>query len=246
MISIGYCEDEQVQAQVIKEKIMRWAKEQHEAVQVKLYESAEAYLFDEEQQNLGFHLILLDISMKKMNGMELAKKIRTKDKRAVIVFVTSDPSYVFEGYEVEAYRYLMKPIQDEKLWEILDYVRNSLTGKCEKIIIVKVDNEQVRLDLDEILYVEVQGHYIQIHLCHEKTLCIKSSLIEILELINKEKTYCVPTHRSYAVSLAKIAKIGRKECVLLDGSVIPISRGAYHALNEAFIHYNMKGRMACD
>ena len=69
--------------------------------------------------------------------MELARKIREKEKDVILVFVTSDASYVFDGYEVGAYRYLMKPVDEKKLWEILDYARTQNAEDNGNYILVK-------------------------------------------------------------------------------------------------------------
>ena len=116
-MTICYCEDESAHAKAFAIKIDQWAKNKNMAVRTDLFECAEEYLFKAEQN--AYDVIFLDISMRGQNGMELARQIREKEKDVILVFVTSDASYVFAGYEVGAYRYLMKPVDEEKLWEIL-------------------------------------------------------------------------------------------------------------------------------
>ena len=112
-MTICYCEDESAQAKAFAIKIDQWAKNKNMAVRKDLFECAEEYLFKAEQN--AYDVIFLDISMRGQNGMELARQIREKEKDVILVFVTSDASYVFDGYEVGAYRYLMKPLDEEKL-----------------------------------------------------------------------------------------------------------------------------------
>ena len=119
-MTICYCEDESAQAKAFAIKIDQWAKNKNIEVHADLFESAEEYLFKAEQNY--YDVIFLDISMRGQNGMELARKIREKEKDVILVFVTSDASYVFDGYEVGAYRYLMKPVDEKKLWEIPELV----------------------------------------------------------------------------------------------------------------------------
>ena len=96
--------------------------------------------------------------------MELARKIREKEKDVILVFVTSDASYVFDGYEVGAYRYLMKPVDEKKLWEILDYARTQNAEDNGNYILVKKDGQSVRVDLNDMLYIEAQKHYVNLYL----------------------------------------------------------------------------------
>lgn len=237
---ICYCEDEIAQAKLLKKQVENWAGINNVNIHMELFESAEEFLFKAEQ--FDYDLIFLDISMNKMNGMELAKKIRETDEKVVLVFITSDQSFVFDGYEVGAYRYLLKPIVEKKLYEILSYVECNLREKTVDDMVIKIKNENVRIAFDEILYLEVQGHYVKIHRDSAETLSIKVSFSELLKTINQYKEKCVLAHRSYAVNIVKISRIGRTECTLVNGEKIPISRSAYKGLNDAFIKYNLEGK----
>ena len=165
-MTICYCEDESAQAKAFAIKIDQWAKNRNMKVRTDLFECAEEYLFKAEQN--AYDVIFLDISMRGQNGMELARQIREKEKDVILVFVTSDASYVFDGYEVGAYCYLMKPVDEKKLWEILDYARTQKEVEEENYILVKKDSQSVRVNLKDIIYIEAQKHYV--NLCMENNL----------------------------------------------------------------------------
>lgn len=236
-MTICYCEDESAQAKVFSIKIDQWAKNKNIAVHTDLFESAEEYLFQAEQNT--YDVIFLDISMRGQNGMELARKIREKEKDVVLVFVTSDASYVFDGYEVGAYRYLMKPVDEKKLWEILDYARMQREVEEENYILVKKDSQSVRVNLNDVLYMEAQKHYVNLYLEDQESINIKTVFTELLQEMQEKSDTVLATHRSYAVNIEKVVRIGRTECVLADGSVIPVSRSFYKEVNEAFIRYHL-------
>ena len=236
-MTICYCEDESAQAKVFSIKIDKWAKNKNIAVHTDLFESAEEYLFQAEQNT--YDVIFLDISMRGQNGMELARKIREKEKDVVLVFVTSDASYVFDGYEVGAYRYLMKPVDEKKLWEILDYARMQREVEEENYILVKKDSQSVRVNLNDVLYMEAQKHYVNLYLEDQESINIKTVFTELLQEMQEKSDTVLATHRSYAVNIEKVVRIGRMECVLADGSVIPVSRSFYKEVNEAFIRYHL-------
>lgn len=238
-MTICYCEDESAQAKVFSIKIDQWAKNKNIAVHTDLFESAEEYLFKAEQNT--YDVIFLDISMRGQNGMELARKIREKEKDVVLVFVTSDASYVFDGYEVGAYRYLMKPVDEKKLWEILDYARMQREVEEENYILVKKDSQSVRVNLNDVLYMEAQKHYVNLYLEDQESINIKTVFTELLQEMQEKSDTVLATHRSYAVNIEKVVRIGRTECVLADGSVIPVSRSFYKEVNEAFIRYHLEG-----
>lgn len=236
-MTICYCEDESAQAKVFSIKIDQWAKNKNIAVHTDLFESAEEYLFKAEQNT--YDVIFLDISMRGQNGMELARKIREKEKDVVLVFVTSDASYVFDGYEVGAYRYLMKPVDEKKLWEILDYARMQREVEEENYILVKKDSQSVRINLKDIIYIEAEKHYVNLCMENKESINIKTAFTELLQETQEKSDTILLTHRSYAVNIEKVVRIGRTECVLSDSSVIPVSRSFYKEVNEAFIKYHL-------
>ncbi len=236
-MTICYCEDESAQAKAFAIKIEQWAKNKNIAVHTDLYESAEEYLFKADQNT--YDVIFLDISMRGQNGMELARQIREKEKDVILVFVTSDASYVFAGYEVGAYRYLMKPVEAKKLWEILDYARAQKAAEEENYILVKKDSQSVRVNLRDVLYIEAQKHYVNLYLENEEPMTVKVVFAELLQEMQEKSDTFLATHRSYAVNIDKVVRIGRTECTLSDGSSIPVSRSFYKAVNEAFIGYHL-------
>ena len=236
-MTICYCEDESAQAKAFAIKIDQWAKNKNIEVHADLFESAEEYLFKAEQNY--YDVIFLDISMRGQNGMELARKIREKEKDVILVFVTSDASYVFDGYEVGAYRYLMKPVDEEKLCEILDYARKQKEVEEENYILVKKDSQSVRINLKDIIYIEAQKHYVNLCMENKESINIKIAFTELLQETQEKSDTILLTHRSYAVNIEKVVRIGRTECVLSDSSVIPISRSFYKEVNEAFIQYHL-------
>lgn len=236
-MTICYCEDEPAQAKAFAIKIEQWAKNKNIAVHTDLYESAEEYLFKADQNT--YDVIFLDISMRGQNGMELARQIREKEKDVILVFVTSDASYVFAGYEVGAYRYLMKPVEAKKLWEILDYARAQKAAEEENYILVKKDSQSVRVNLRDVLYIEAQKHYVNLYLENEEPMTVKVVFAELLQEMQEKSDTFLATHRSYAVNIDKVVRIGRTECTLSDGNSIPVSRSFYKAVNEAFIGYHL-------
>lgn len=236
-MTICYCEDESAQAKAFAIKIDQWAKNRNMKVRTDLFECAEEYLFKAEQNS--YDVIFLDISMRGQNGMELARQIREKEKDVILVFVTSDASYVFDGYEVGAYRYLMKPVDEKKLWEILDYARTQKEVEEENYILVKKDSQSVRVNLKDIIYIEAQKHYVNLCMENKESINIKIAFTELLQETQEKSDTILLTHRSYAVNIEKVVRIGRTECVLSDSSVIPVSRSFYKEVNEAFIKYHL-------
>ena len=143
---IGICDDERVQQELLIKYISIWGETRDAQVEWVTYSSAESFLFAWEEDK-NFDLLMLDVEMGKMNGMEMAMKIREQDEELPILFITGYEKYMAQGYEVAALHYLLKPVNQDKLFSILDklYKRQKLTQ--EKILF---QTEQATLSLSLI------------------------------------------------------------------------------------------------
>ncbi len=238
---IGICEDEEVQLNYLKNHISAYGRKMGEEVRMESFESAEELLFKYEQ-DLPFDCLLLDIRMGEMTGMELAARIRRRDRQLPIIFVTGDKDAVFDGYKVGAVRYLLKPIKDEELAEALDFVKQEYLGatgvqpaRKEDFFCFNYGGEYTKLEKSSIVTVEVQGHYITLH--GEKDYTFKETMRGIREKLADQRF--VLASRSVLVNLEHVKSITRTECSLSTGGVIPLSRSCYNDFNQAFIKYYM-------
>ncbi|WP_303017148.1 LytR/AlgR family response regulator transcription factor [Holdemania massiliensis] len=218
-MNIAYCEDEKIQKEILEELLCRWGK-----VNLVWYESAEQMLFECDGR-YPFDLIILDIQMRNQNGMELARQIRRDDPQVPLLFLTATKEYVFEGYEVNALRYLIKPIQPSQLFAILGEIQAS----TKRSILLNGN----RIDLNALVYVEAEAHYC--HLVFEDHR--QKEKIGIRELKTMLDDSFVMIHRSYLVNIAKVDQIRREE--LSAGSfTLPVARSQLKTVSEAFIEYN--------
>ena len=110
---ISIVEDNTADAEYVTALVKRWAENAGHAASLSVCPSAEAFLFRYEDEQ-DFDILLLDIELNKINGLELAKIIRQHDPAVQLVFITGFPDFIAEGYEVSALHYLMKPVSPEK------------------------------------------------------------------------------------------------------------------------------------
>lgn len=234
---ICFCDDEASTRSQFERMAAAWEEQRGEAAELQLYNSAEQLLFEvgqPEAQELAFDLILLDIQMGGMDGITLARQLRAQDKRVTLAFLTAAREYVFEGYEVQAVRYLLKPMQQEKVFELLDLARQNLQEQPS--LILNCADEKKKLYLSQIAAIEAQGHYLIFHTTTGQ-LQQKASLSSLAGHLGDS---FVMSHRSFYVNLAHLLRISRTECTLDTGLTVPVSRGAYKNLNEQFIRYYRK------
>ena len=229
--TIAICDDDANDRQRIVEQVKAWSAAAGCAVQLACYPSAEAFLFAYED-NGAVDILLADVEMTGMTGMELAKHIRQENTRMEIVFITSHVEFAGEGYDVDALHYLVKPVTAQRLGAVLDkaVAKRSIQPPS---VIVSCDGGTVRLYQTDILYAEAFLHYIAIH--------TKGAVYKVKENISAFEERLgegfFRIHRSYVVSLAQVMKITHTEVEMSDGTKLPVARTRCDALNDAFIRH---------
>ena len=241
-IKIACLEDEKPQAEALKDKLICWGEKKEHNILVDIFDSAENFLFEMNgREKIPYDLLMLDISMGDMDGFSLAETIRKKDKKIRIIFLTSDPGRVFDGYEVDAWRYLLKPIDEEKINSFMSELAGDIENKGTAYVLMDVKGENVRIDTSELKYIEADGHYTNV-VTSAETYSIHSNYNDVCKKFMKqcqilELTEC---RRGISVNVDKMESIGREKLVLEDGTILPVSRGMYKSVNEAFIKANLK------
>lgn len=231
---IGICDDEpQMRAQV-EQYTRSWCLQTGRECEIECFPSAEALLFAQAER--PFDVLLLDIQMPGMDGIALSRKIREKDERVQLVFITSVPDFIGEGYEVAALHYLLKPVRQEKLAAVLDRACKNLKV-AEAVLTLQCEGEMQMIPLNTIAFLEARGHYVTLHTDlgdYEK----KSTLPDMLGRLDGRFYRC---QRSYAVNLHRIRKVSRTEVELLDGTRLPLSRGLYDEIHLKIIQLYPEG-----
>lgn len=228
--NIAIIDDELIQREYLLTILNSW-KSSNE-LNIKMFNNAEAFLFDYEE-NKDYDILLLDIEMEKLNGIELAKKIRKDNERIQIIFITGFTDYISYGYDVSALHYLMKPVSNVKLYQVLDKAINILSKK-EQNIIIKVDGQNIIIKLSDIVYIESLGHYISINTINKEEFVIKNGINKFMKEL--DKNFVIP-HRSYIVNLKYIKIITKNSIILDNNKEIPIAKNNFEQLNKAFIKY---------
>ena len=228
--NIAVCDDSGADREYVMNFVKQWASKSGHAVNLSAFPSAENFLFLYEEKS-DYDILLLDIEMGAMDGVELAKRLRKTNDTVQIVFITGYSDYISEGYEVAALHYLMKPVKKEKLFDVLDRAVQKLQ-KNEKVLNLEISGEMVRIPVYQIRYADVMGNYVTIHGATDQT--VKMTLGELEKQLD-DRFYRVG--RSCIVNLSNIGRVTKTEIKLSDGTSIPLPRGAYEPLNRAIITY---------
>ena len=186
----------------------------------------------------AFDVIFLDMEMPDINGIETGKKLRKIDERVIIVFVTSYEIYMKESFLCEPFRFLLKPLIKEELFEVMDDIERKLSKK-RMIFSFNINRTCYTINQDDIIYMESIRHNTIIHTLTDN-YTVNSSISSVYTKVDNYMFYQV--HKSYVVNLKYIKSVSGKEISLHGCAVeIPISRnskgsilGAIYKFNERF------------
>lgn len=224
------CDDSAEDIAYVTGLIGSWKKQTGTAVELLSFPSAEALLFAWEE-NRDMDILLLDIEMGEMSGLELARRLRQYGAGMQIVFLTGYMEYIAEGYDVEALHYLLKPVTQERLSQVLNRAAERISTR-ERMLRLELADGVARLPLHEIRYLEVLRNYTTVH--GQEDYSVKRCLHDLEEELD-DSFYRI--HRSFIVNLRFVRRVTRTEVTLKDGSVLPLARGRYEGLNRALIAY---------
>lgn len=224
------CDDDQDYARYLEGLAAAWAQGAGTALEVERFPSAQAFLFRWEERR-DFDVLLLDIEMDGMDGVELARAVRRENDDVQIVFVTGYTDYIAEGYEVSALHYLTKPVNEEKLLQVLTRAVGRLR-RNEKALTLVLPDQTVRLPLPQVRYLEVVHNYVTVHAGRDYS--VKRPLSELEKELDGR---FFRVGRSYILNLAFVRRASRTEAELTTGERIPLPRGQYDKLNRAIIDH---------
>lgn len=213
---VAICDDEKTAVSLLKEMTDTFPQE---TLCADTYESGEELL----ESGKSYDLIFLDIDMKGMDGIETARRIRIRDKKVKIVYVTSYREYAGRAFSVHAFGYLLKPVKQEKLWrQIMDAMQWEEEEEPEKKTAEFQTLEgRIRIPVEDIYYLEYQNRHIFLK-SKEKNYEMRGRISDIGEAM-KPYGFAVP-HKSFVVNLYHVQNIRGYEILMMNGEWIPLSQ----------------------
>lgn len=187
--------------------------------------------------DLHADIIILDIQMAQLDGIETARQLRQRKESFLLIFVTSLNGYELNGYDVHAFGFLKKPLQKAKLHKLMQDALERLAEERGKIIELKRGMETDYINIREILYIEVYNHNI--------CLVLPDARVEYYARLRDMEAQLNPhgffrCHKSYLVSCSHIRTLRQTELVMENGEKIPISRNRRTEFLNYFTKYARK------
>lgn len=219
MISLAICDDEKKSIDILMEYLTRYENETGEGFKITVFRSGEELISNYPYQ---VQIILMDIYMNELNGVETICKIREFDKNVCVIFITTMSQYAIECYKVRAFGFLPKPVSYMEFRQELKDAISKVDAYADKYIILKSGSETFKLEHGSILYAEAQNHNIIIHTENEQ-LHFYKSMKELERELNADNGF-FRCHVAYLVNHKHITHIGKSELVLSNGEQLPISK----------------------
>lgn len=231
MIKVAICDDEPHMAQEISDHLSTYMEERRmSAYSVSCFSNGRSLL----ESDCNFDLIFLDIQMEQPDGMETARLLRQRSNHSLMVFVTILKEFVFDAFEVEAYDYLIKPLDGNHFRRTMDRAIKVLEQRTAKSIIIKRGMSCEVISLAQIVYCEIQGRKIYIHQNDGKIIGYYEKLDDFEHRVDGRFFRC---HRSYLVNLDYVRGNYAGQVTLSQGEQIPVSRLREQELTQALLRF---------
>ena len=238
MIKIAICDDEAN----IRAYLISLIRAQSCPCEIVEYASADDCLADTQEIDLLFLDIELTTDRPGLDGMALAGQIRerTTGTQPVIIFVTGYERYVFDAFDVGAFQYLLKPVDEEKFAKVFSRAVAQIGTAREKpgrVLTLQSANTSKTVPLDSIYYIESSNHKVELHLKNGEFVCYAK--IGDLELELQDQFFRI--HKSYLVNLSYVAGYSKTEVTLTNGKRLLLSKYKYQDFVKAYLHFLKKG-----
>ncbi len=232
MINIAICDDQKYELDIIVSILDEWSAETKNYINKKIFLDGRTLLNYCVMMENQVDIILLDIQMTPINGIEVANKIREMNQQVIIIFVTNYMDSIFEGYKVRAFRYIMKDNMHKELLMAIEDALKELEDN-QKYFQYSAKGKTMKIFYSDILYFESRARVIDIHTV--KNIEIFYGKINAIEETLKEDF--LRCHQSYIVNLKYTAGIEGNYLLLSSGEKIPISESRKSEVKRAFLWF---------
>ncbi len=242
MIRVAICDDDSSQRETISAYIGQYAEEKEDTGIVFSAFFSPKQLLNAVTEYGGFDLYILDVLMPEMNGIELGLAIRKQDTDGKIIYLTSAPEFGVDSYLADAFFYLLKPVEKDKLFPIMERAIATVRNRKEKGIIVKSREQVQKLSFDDILYVELNRRAVVYSLINGeeiKSVTVRGSFAEAIEPLLHDDRFFI-CGASFAVNLYHVTSVEKDSVVFKKDRRLYMSKTQCAAVRSGWLDFWLK------
>lgn len=232
-INIVICDDNKSDALIAKNLIKQTFQDLHIKTEFDYYSNAmeveRKILVKEETTDI----LILDIDMPEVSGLELAEKLRAENKDLIIIFLSNHEEFVFRAIEFQPFRYIRKMHLNTEMPLAIRSAVRVIEANRDKQIILNTDDGEMKVMISEIMYFETEKRKIAVHLQDTKKLIIIKTISEVQEMINKENFIMI--HRCCVVNANYIKNIFNGVVTLDNNEKLIVSRPRYKDVKQQLL-----------
>ncbi len=227
MLNIAICDDDPAIRSDLQNSMQRYKAETGLHLQIAEFTSGDQ-LLQEFPENID--LLILDIQMPGRSGLDTARAIRKVNQQVLIIFFTNYVQYALEGYEVQAYRFLLKPLDYDQFTRVVGSALQLLQNRRQNVLLIQTKERTSHIPIDSIQYIETYKGHVIVHTLSDKIECY-TSMKEMEHQLEEHSFF--RCHTAFLVPLKAIRDVTQRDVHLYSGEVLPLSRHRRSALKEA-------------
>ena len=235
MISVAICDDEKYMSDQIEKSVSDFFHGKNMEVVVSQFPCGEELL----RYDKPIDLLFLDIQMKETDGMTVARKLRKRGFRGFLIFVTVLKEMVFQSFEVQAFDYLVKPIEQRQFDKTMERLLESMQNAGEANLLVRRGYESHIIALDDIVYCEIIDRKVYLHLISSKIIDYYERIENLESRLDGRFFRC---HRSFLINLQYLKSYQDQTAYMEDGTRIPVSRLRSKEFSGVILRYVQEWR----
>jgi DNA-binding LytR/AlgR family response regulator len=232
MIRIAVCDDSSEYLQQTTALLEQWGTQKELPLKVDAFDNGDSLLSSLVHQS--YDLILLDIIMPMLSGIDTCEEIRKENQQTKIVFLSVSPEFGVDAFRVKANGYLLKPLEEEAFFRVLDDCLLD-TSKDGGFLVAKSASVIRKVPLNDICYVEAQNKQVLIYSSDGSILTVTTPLHQLSQQLEPPRFF--QCHRSYIVNLDHIRSFSKNELTLPNGHTIPISRNCAKEFHDTYFAF---------
>lgn len=240
MIKLAFCDDEISELNEICMLLDQYRVERNQEIDYIAFQSP-LDLLAEIERGTRFDILFLDVLMPGETGIDAAAEIRNYDNNVKIIFLTSSSEFAVQSYMVGAYFYQLKPIWRESFFRLMDSALSACEKEQTNSLILRCKSGITRVELRNLEYCEVIHRTLHLHLSNGKVLESSGSLDELCRQLKPYGSFLRP-HRSYLVNLKYVKNLSYRGITMSCLTEIPIPRGKYNEIKDAYLEYAFQNR----